>query len=193
MYSVGRFTASGQKRRQILVEGVPEQRQEHDPGHHAGHGDAEVFQEIVMRTPVEHGDGIDGKERDEPQEKHDDRTVSRIVFEVFPAPLHLVELTGDELAAEEEPHEVGRRQFHDDTGDVDEQTDDRRERHTDTHVDKGRRHDEDDGLDGEQRHDHQEPFPGRPGPADHLLNIEVTERIEIQGDEREQEDDDEDP
>ena len=193
MYSVGRFTASGQKRRQVLVERVAKQRQKHDSGHHTGHGDAEVFQEIVMRAPVKHGDGIDRKERDEPQEKHDDRTVSRIVFEVFPAPLHLVELTGDELAAEEEPHEVGRRQFHDDTGDVDEQADDRREGHADADVDEERRDHEDDRLDGEQCHDDQEPSPGGPGLADHLLNIEVTERIEVQGDEREQENNDEDP
>ena len=146
-----------------------------------------------MRAPVEHGDGIDGKEGDEPEEEHDDRAVSRIVFEVFPDPLHFVELTGDELAAEEEPHEVGRRQLHDDTGDVDEQADDRCERHTDTHVDEGRRDDEDDRLDGEQRHDDQEPFPGRPGPADHLLDVEVTERVEVQDDEREQETDDQEP
>ena len=145
-----------------------------------------------MRAPVEHGDGVDREERDEPPEEHDDHTVFRVVFEVLSAPFHLVELTGDELATEEEAHEVGRRQLHDHARDVDEQADDRREGHADADVDEGRRDHEDDRLDGEQCHDDQEPSPGGPGPADHLFDVEVAERVKVQGDERQQEHHDDD-
>ena len=71
-FSGWRFTVSAQERRPVLIEGVAKQRQEHDSGHHARHGNAEIFPVVIVGTSVEHADGVDREDRDESQEEHDE-------------------------------------------------------------------------------------------------------------------------